>query len=133
MRSGLVSLLTNEATISAIVGSRVYISKAPQTAALPHIIITQMGSNENQTLDGTVGLRFVTFDIDCKDNRSVDAQTLADAVRVFIDDASGTAGSQTIKGVLLNDESTDYEPPTDGSDKGVHVVLLDVTIQYVPA
>ena len=133
MKSGLVSLLANEATISAIVGSRIYVSKAPQTASLPHIVITQIGSGENQTLDGTTGLRFVDFDIDCKDDRSVGAEALGNAVRVFIDDASGTAGSQTIEAVLMNNESTDYEPPVDGSDKGVHVVLLDVTIQYVPA
>lgn len=132
MKSGLVSLLANESTISAIVSSRIYVSKAPQGATLPHIVITQIGAEANQTLDGTTGLRFVDFDIDCKDDRSVGAETLGDAVRVFIDDASGTAGSQTIKAVLLNDESTDYEPPVDGSDKGVHVVLLDVTIQYVP-
>ena len=133
MKSGLVSLLANESTISDIVSTRIYISKAPQTADLPHIVITQIGSNENQTLDGTTGLRFVDFDIDCKAERSVGAETLGNAVRVFMDDASGTAGSQTIDAVLMNDESTDYEPPVDGSDKGVHVVLLDVTIQYVPA
>ena len=133
MKSGLVSLLANETTISAIVGTRIYISKAPQTAALPHIVITQIGSEENQTLDGTTGLRFVDFDIDCKADRSVEAETLGNAVRVFMDDATGTAGSQTITQCLLNDESTDYEPPVDGSDKGVHVVLIDVTIQYVPA
>jgi len=58
---------------------------------------------------------------------------LADAVRVFLDDYSGTAGSETIGAVLLNDESDDYEPPADGSDVGIHVVTLDVTIQYNPA
>lgn len=133
MKSGLVSLLVNESTVSAIVGTKVFLGKVPQRTELPYIMITQMDSNELQTLDGTTGLRFVTFDIDCKADRSVEAETLGNAVRVFLDDASGTAGSQTIKAVLMNSESTEYEPPTDGSDKGVHVVLLDVTIQYVPA
>jgi len=119
--------------VSAIVGTKVFLGKVPQRTELPYIMITQMDSNELQTLDGTTGLRFVTFDIDCKADRSVEAETLGNAVRVFLDDASGTAGSQTIKAVLMNSESTEYEPPTDGSDKGVHVVLLDVTIQYVPA
>jgi hypothetical protein len=133
MRSGLVSLLTGEATISAIVGSRVYITKAPQKAALPHIVITQMGSDELPALDATPGLRFVDFDIDCRADRSVEAETLGNAVRVFLDDYTGTAGSQTIGAVIMNDESTDYEPPTDGSDRGVHITLLDITVQYSPA
>lgn len=133
MRSGLVALLTGESTISSLVSSRVYISKAPQTAPLPHIVITQMSSDELPAMDGTPGLRFVDFDIDCRADRSVEAETLGNAVRVFIDDYTGAAGDDTIQAVLLNDESTTYEPPTDGSDKGVHVTLLDVTIQYSPA
>ena len=133
MRSGLVALLAGEATISAIVGSRIYISKAPQKAALPHIIITQMSSDELPALDTTPGLRFLDFDIDCKADRSLESYTLGNAVRVFLDDYSGAAGSQTVGAVIMNDESTDYEPPTDASDIGVHVTLLDVTNQYTPS
>ena len=131
MKSGLVSLLSSEATITAISGTRVYIQRAPQNAAFPHIIITQMSSDENGTLDGGSGqLRFLDFDIDCKAKSSVTAESLGNAVRTYIDDYSGTAGSSTIGAVLMNDESDDYEPPQDGSDVGVFVVTLDVTIHY---
>ena len=133
MRGGLVSVLKNEATISTYVGSRVYIGKAPQKAALPYIVITQMGSDEFLSLDGTGSLRAVDFDIDCKAALSTTAEDIGNAVRVFLDDYTGAAGSQTIKAVLMNDESTDYEPPADGSDGGIHTTLLDVTIQYEPA
>lgn len=131
MKSGLVSLLTGESTVSAICSSRVYVNRAPQNAVFPHVIITQMSSEENGTLDGASGqLRFLDFDIDCKAKSSVQAESLANAVRVFIDDYSGTAGSYTIGAVLLNDESDDYEPPQDGSDVGVFVVTLDLTVQF---
>jgi hypothetical protein len=131
MKAGLVSLLSSEATITTICGTRVYVQRAPQTAVFPHIIITQMGSEENGTLDGGSGqLRFLDFDIDCKAKSSVTAESLANAVRTYIDDYSGTAGSFTIGAVLMNDESDDYEPPQDGSDVGVFVVTLDVTIQF---
>lgn len=131
MKSGLVSLLSSEATITAICGTRVYVQRAPQNAAFPHLIITQMGSEENATLDGGSGqLRFLDFDIDCKAKSSVTAESLANAVRTYIDDYSGTAGNFTIGAVLMNDESDDYEPPQDGSDVGVFVVTLDVTIHY---
>ncbi len=132
MRFGLISLLANESTVSAIVGARIYFGGAPQGSNLPHIVITQMQSDEMAALDDTPGLRSVDFDIDCKADRAVEAKTLGDAVRVFIDDATGTAGTQTIGAVILNGESTDYEPPTDGGDVGVHTTLLDVTIQYTP-
>lgn len=131
MKSGLVSLLSAEATITAICSTRIYVNRAPQNAAFPHVIITQMGSEENTSIDGASGqLRFLEFDIDCKAKSSVVAESLANAVRVYLDDFSGTAGSYTIGAVLMNDESDDYEPPQDGSDVGVFVVTLDLTIQY---
>lgn len=131
MKSGLVSLLSSEATITAISGTRVYIQRAPQNAAFPHIIITQMSSDENGTLDGGSGqLRFLDFDIDCKAKSSVTAESLGNAIRTYIDDYSGAAGSFTIGAVIMNDESDDYEPPQDGSDVGVFVVTLDLTIHY---
>jgi hypothetical protein len=131
MKSGLVALLSAEATITAICSTRVYVGKAPQSATFPHVILTQMSSEENTSLDGASGqLRFLNFDIDCKAKTSVQAEALGNAVRVYLDDYSGTAGSYTIGAVILNDESDDYEPPQDGSDVGVHVVTLDVDIQY---
>lgn len=133
MKSGLVSLLSSEGTITAICSTRVYVVKAPEKALLPYIIITQMGSNENPSIDGASGqLRFLTFDIDCKAKTSVQAESLGNAVRTFLDDYSGTAGIYTIGAVLMNDESDGYEPPSDGSDIGVHVVTLDCEIQFNP-
>ena len=131
MKAALVSLLSGESTISAICSNRVYVNRAPQKAIFPQLIITQMNSEENGTLDGGSGqLRFINFDLDCRAKSSLQAAALGDAVRVFIDDYSGTAGSKTIGAVILNDESDDYEPPTDGSDVGVFLVTLDVTIQF---
>jgi len=91
-----------------------------------------LDSDEYNTLDGTTGLRVLNFDIDCKSNRSVQAMSLGTIVRDFIKDYTGTAGLQTVKAVQLNSESTEYESPTDGSDSGIHITLLDVSIQYSP-
>ncbi len=131
MKSGLVALLSTQASITAICSTRIYVTKAPQKALLPYVIITQISTEENASLDGATGqLRFVTFDIDCKAKTSVQSESLGNAVRVFLQDYSGAAGSYTIGAVLMNDESDGYEPPDDGSDIGVHVVTLDVDIQY---
>lgn len=132
MKSGLVSLLTGESTISNLVGSRVYVGNIPQTASYPLILITQMSSNEFGSFDSTADLRAPNFDIDCKADRSVEAEALADAVSAFIKDFTGTAGSETIRAVELNTRSDSYEPPADGSDVGRYVETLDVDIFYNP-
>lgn len=133
MKSGLVSLLTSEATVTAIVVGRVYVNRAPQQAKFPHIVITQIGSNEFNRLD-TSGNQFraLNFHIYCKSQVSTEAESLGNAVRTFIDDYSGAAGTQTIGTVLVNNEFDDIEPPTDGSDKPNYVVTLDVTVHFNP-
>lgn len=133
MESGLVSLFMNEASISAIVGTAVYVSNIPQRGTYPCILITQMGTDEYNALDGTTGLRKVTFDIDCKANTSLAASALADIVRDFIKDYSGVAGTQTIDAVHLNGETAAVEAMTDGSDVHRYVKTLDVDIHYTPA
>jgi hypothetical protein len=100
MKSGLVSLLANESTVNAICGSRIYVNKAPQKATFPQIVITQMSSEENGSIDGGSGqLRFLNFDIDCRATTSMQAESLGNAVRTFLDDYSGAAGSSTIGAV----------------------------------
>lgn len=133
MRGGLVSLLKAESTVTDVVGSRIYIGKAPQTADLPYIVLTDMASDELETMDSAGGLRFIDFDIDCKSNRSVQADALAAAVRNHLRGYTGAAGTQTVKAVVLNGEALDFEPPTDGSDDGIYTVTVDVQIQYTPA
>lgn len=131
MRSGLVALLKAEATVTAIVGTAgVYIAKAPQGTRLPFIVIDQQDTEEFLSLDGTGKLRRMGFTIDCIAATSVAAETLANAVREFIDDYTGAAGTFTVKAVILNGESQSYDPPNDGSDVGWHLITLDVDIFY---
>lgn len=132
MRAGLVALLAAEGSITTYTSSRIYINKAPQGAALPHIIITQLDSEEHKTFDTTSSLRTITFDIDCVSDRSVEAEDVADAVRVYLDDFTGTAGSFTIAAVLYQSESDDYIPPQDASDNGKHITTLTFDVQYNP-
>jgi len=135
MRTGLRKLLLTTNVITSIVSDRTYINRLPQEADedKDHIIITQIGSEENKSLDGTSELRFLDFDIDCKARTSAKADLLAAAVRSFLKDYKGEAGDQTIKAVLFNGESDGFEQPADASDQGLYVTSLDFQIQYVPA
>ena len=134
MKTGLVKLFKTTSVITAIVEGRTHLNKLPQKAdkKLDHIIITQMSSDEHNSLDGTSELRFIDFDIDCKATVAVRADTLAKVVRAFLKDYTGSAGDETIDAVLYRDESDGFEPFVDGSDDGLHSVTLDFNIQYRP-
>lgn len=131
MRSGLVALLRGESTVTSIVGSTgVYVTKAPQTAKLPFVVIDQMDTEEFKSLTSTGKFRRMGFVIACIASTSLGAETLGNAVREFIDDYTGTAGTFTIDAVLLNGEHGGYDPPNDGSDGGFHIISLDVDVFY---
>jgi len=133
MITGILALLTATSSVSTLVGSRVYVNKAPQKAVLPYVILTQLNSEEYPTLDGlTSVLRTVTIDADCKGRTFPEVQSLAEAVKALLKDYSGAAGTYTVGAVLYNGEVHDFEPPSDGSDNGNHVITLDFDIQYNP-
>lgn len=133
MIGGILNLLVNTTAISNIVGARVYINKAPQKAALPYLILTQLGSEEYLSIDSTTSnLRGLVVDVDCKARTFPDVQTLAEAVKARLTDYSGAAGTYTVRAAIFNDETHDYEPSADGSDNGAHVITLDYDFQYSP-
>ena len=80
MRSGLVSLLRAEGTVTAIVAQRVYVTKAPQTAKLPFVVIDQNDTEEFNSIDGTGRLRRMGFMVDCIASTSVEAETLGNEI-----------------------------------------------------
>jgi len=130
MRSGLVSLLRAEGTVTAIVAQRVYVTKAPQTAKLPFVVIDQNDTEEFNSIDGTGKLRRMGFVVDCIASTSVEAETLGNAVREYLDDFTGVAGTFTVDAVMMNGEHGGYDPPNDGSDGGFHIITLDLDVFY---
>jgi len=130
LKSALITILTSDTDVADLVGSRVYVGYAPQHAAMPHLVLTLMDSEEFQLISGTTGSRQVDFDIDCRAKRSVTAESVGDAVRDALTNYSGTVGSDTVHAIMVQSESNDYEPPADASQTGIHTVTIDVTCQY---
>jgi hypothetical protein len=131
--TGILNLLINTLAISNLIGSRCYVNKAPQKAALPYIVLTQLNSEEFLSLDATTStLRSIVIDVDCKGRTFPETESLANAVKTRLTDYSGAAGGFTVGATIFNSESHDYEPATDGSDNGVFAITLDYDIIFNP-
>ncbi|MCH7700663.1 MAG: tetratricopeptide repeat protein [Planctomycetes bacterium] len=72
------------------------------------------------------------IDVDCKAATALGAVNLAAAVKDFLRDYTGAAGSQTISAVNLNGEGDSPENPIDASDVARHVTTLELTIHWKP-
>ena len=135
IETGLQWLLSRNATIAALVGTRVYYGEAQQGAALPYVTIEQLSADHMLALDGTSGRGDLTakdFDITCYAKTPIDAKRVAKTVKYFLSDYSGTAHIDDIEAVHLNDEQDGYSAPTDGSSIGRYWTNLEFKIQHTP-
>ncbi len=85
-------LLLAAAAVTAIVGERVYTIKAPQDAARPFLILSRIGENEDQLLEGAGGVYTATLSVACHAERSFsDADALGEKVKAALGNVTNRA------------------------------------------
>lgn len=135
IEGGIRSLMIGESTISDVIGNRVFVGYVDRDIDLPYATIEPLSRDFLLALDGTSNQNttFATIDVNCWGATFNEAKSVADVVRVHLDDYTGGAGANDkIEAVLLNDETYAYASPTDGSSTGRHLVNLEFTFQYIP-
>ncbi len=134
IESAIRTRLLADATVAALVGTRVYTGKMPQDATFPLITLTKVDKVSGLTLDGTVGPNQVRVQIDCWDSGVDGVRALADAVNGNDSQSSGgplhgfagmSADDRLRLVELLAERATDYEADTRlyrvGADYMVHL------------
>lgn len=108
-------LLAADATVSGLVGTRIYPNLVPQAASLPAITYQQISGVREHTADGADGIVESRFQINCWASTYTGAKSLSDAVRKELDGYKGTVGSRNILFCFLADEDDmpQIAPETD--------------------
>jgi len=100
--------LVASASVSTIVGSRIYPILAPQTAALPLIIWRRSGIDRQHSLAGPIGTPTVSLEMQLLATTYEQARELADRVRAVLDGYGGTLNNTEVKHVYLDQEADDF-------------------------
>jgi hypothetical protein len=100
--------LVASASVSAIVGSRIFPILAPQTAALPLIIWRRSGIERQHSLSGPIGTPTVSLEMQLLATTYEQARELADKVRAVLDGYGGTLNNTEVKHVYLDQEADDF-------------------------
>lgn len=112
--------------VSALIGSRFYPHKLPQSPTLPAVtyqVISELRGHVMSGADGTPGTR---VQIDAWASTMADALAVADAIRARLDGYAGTlAGSTKAQGVFADQSQSLYEP-----DAELHRVTRDFIIYH---
>lgn len=126
--------ILTDADVAALAGSRVHANHAPQGGAMPYVTLHRVSGERERAASGPIGLAHPRIQVDCVAARYADAKALASAIRRNVDGLRGDAGAPGrkvyINQVFLEDDVDLYLDPLNASDKGRHVVSLDLIVWH---
>lgn len=93
--------LTGNATVTGLVGNRIFPVIMPQNAAYPAIVYTITGEPKDQSHTGAGSIDQITVNFNIwGDDYDVNEEIFA-ALRAALDYVPGTAGGETVQGVRI--------------------------------
>lgn len=104
----IYSLLTNDATVSGLVGTRVYPGMAPQGCARPFIVYQRVSGEAYPDLDGMTGIVKSRVQVDCYANTYQAASALYAAAIAALDVSPGTYGGIELASILRDTAPQDF-------------------------
>ena len=131
MKVGLAiyDLLTDDATVSNLVSTRIYPERAPEGAAAPFIVYSVVS---NQPSDSKTGAPIDEAQVELFSVAQTysDTNKLADSVRSALDrksvEVSLALGSVTVDSIQYTNEVTEVD-----TDKNLYVAVQDYTIRII--
>ena len=126
----IFAMLSADATLTTLVGTRIYPVFLPQAAAYPAIVYTVVNAPLDRQKDATAfhDRAVVTFHIWADALQSQDAYNALDdidsALRAALDFVEGTAGGVTA-------ESCEYEGSRDGRDEERTLFLREAIYKFI--
>ena len=119
-----------DSTVGALVADRMHELHVPQTSLKPYIYYSRIGTEDERAMDSAAGdapFRH-QYIVECWGTTPSMADSIADAVRDRLNNYRGTLGSRTVQGVFVQSQSDDYDPRSDGSDRGFFLNALTVEV-----
>ena len=105
IKNAVYNILINDATLEAIVGTKIYPIMAPQETEWPFIVI-QKNSVEPTDIKGAVSTDDVqNFQVDCYARTEREVQTISARIRVLLDQYSGTVSSINVQNIVFENET----------------------------
>lgn len=100
IETGIFNLLSNEPSITDLVGTRIYPLLLPTNGTFPAVTYQIVGGNSTPTLD-TTGSQKIRLQIDCWSDTYLSAATVRAAVTRFLTNQVATLSDGTFASFLL--------------------------------
>jgi len=123
----IYTILKDDSTVAAIVGTRIYGSTAPQKVTTPYIVYRRISGVRWRTMAGASGKAQPRMQVDLYDTGYNDVKTLANAARVALDDYKGMVAGVRVGGIALESDTDFFE---DDVNPQLHRVSMDFMVTH---
>jgi hypothetical protein len=126
------SLALADATVSGLVGTRMYSDALPQQATLPAIRYIVIDTLPTECLVDIAAIARARMQIDCYANTRAASVQLADAVRLALEKKhEGDNSGQFVHEISLQDgERHAVDRPLSGTDQRWYITILEFYVFY---
>jgi hypothetical protein len=132
LASDLYTVLTGDAGVAALIGTRLYPDVAPPGAALPRATYQFIDRHALQHFNGRVSeVLIADLQIDCWGVSSPERDSVADAIELVLDGVVQTEWTDVyLQSSRMESRVDSYEEPGDGSAVGLYRALMQFTLVY---
>jgi hypothetical protein len=109
----LFGRLTGYTAVSSQIGTRIFPLLAPSGTPMPLVIYQRTAVDRPQSLTGNVGNPVITLQLTTYGTSYTSVKSIARAVRLAVDNWTGTTASVTIQRTTLTSEADGVELPQD--------------------
>lgn len=113
IEEALKSYLTGYAGLTALISTRVYPLRLPESPTYPSVTYQRISAPRIHSHSGPSGLAFPRFQFDCYSPTYLGAKAVATQVRLALDGYTGTmGGGVSVGSSLLQDDRDFYDTAT---------------------
>lgn len=125
IEKALFSRLDNDSAVSALVSSRIYPRKIPQSPTYPLISYSVQTLDQPTAMGSDPAMATKTFQVDCYSQSYSQCKDLSDKVRQSLQRWRGTEAGVTIQGSFLESEIDFFEDEVEA-----YRVSMDFSITF---
>jgi len=125
----LYSYITAQASITSLVGTRIYPDTAPQKCDSPFIVYSKIDTTREMHLRGATGVCVARFQLDVYASSRMICETIIEQVRLRFSGFKGNWGTTFIHQVRMESESVGWDIES-GKDTGIHTGSVDLVVIF---
>lgn len=131
IEEAIYSLVTADATVSGLIGTRLFPVYIPEGQSLPSVAFQRISTNRDAARTSAgAGLAIARFQFTSVATRLSQAKAVSDAIRTALDGYRGTSQSVVIDAIHEDQETMVYTDQPD-RESGTYSVLLDMIVIYL--